>query len=42
MVGLMTEKQREQFLLKPVVGYPLLLWKVVREANRFARKELSN
>ncbi len=36
-VGLLTDKQREQFLLKPLTGYPLLLWGVVREANLFSK-----
>ena len=36
-VGLLTEQQREQFLLKPLTGYPLLLWRVVREANLFSK-----
>jgi fatty acid desaturase len=38
MVSLFTEGQRAQFLLKPVVGYPLLLWSVVRESNKFSRR----
>lgn len=38
MVSLFTEGQRVQFLLKPVVGYPLLLWSVVRESNTFSRR----
>jgi hypothetical protein len=38
MVSLFTEGQRAQFLLRPVVGYPLLLWSVVRESNTFSRR----
>jgi len=34
--GLLTERQKEQFLLKPFVGFPQLLWRVVSDANRFA------
>jgi hypothetical protein len=34
MVGIMSPRQREQFLLKPVVGFPLLMWSLMRETNR--------
>jgi hypothetical protein len=37
MVGLLTEKQRQQFLLPPGLGFPRLLWRVVRDANAFSR-----
>ena len=37
MVGLLTEKQRRQFLLPPGLGFPQLLWRVVRDANAFSR-----
>jgi len=33
---LLTERQREQFMLRPVIGFPRLLWQVVRDANSFA------
>jgi hypothetical protein len=36
---LLTPRQREQFLVAPVVGFPRLLWRIVREANQFARKQ---
>jgi hypothetical protein len=34
--GMLTKRQREQFLLQPVIGFPRLLWNVVRKTNRFA------
>ena len=37
MVGLLSEKQRRQFLLPPGLGFPQLLWRVVRDANAFSR-----
>lgn len=37
IVGLLTETQRRQFLLRPVVGFPALLWAIVRESNAFSR-----
>ena len=37
IVGLLTETQRKQFLLKPIVGFPALLWGILRESNRFSR-----
>jgi hypothetical protein len=37
MVGLLTEKQRRQFLLPPGLGFPRLLWRVVRDANAFSK-----
>jgi hypothetical protein len=33
----LTETQRKQFLLKPIVGFPALLWGILRESNRFSR-----
>jgi hypothetical protein len=40
VVGLLTPMQRKQFLIEPVVGFPRLWWKVVRESSSFlsARK----
>jgi fatty acid desaturase len=35
--SLLTERQREQFMLAPFVGFPRLLWRVIRDANTFAR-----
>jgi hypothetical protein len=37
MVGLLSEKQRRQFLLPPGLGFPQLFWRVVRDANAFSR-----
>jgi fatty acid desaturase len=37
IVGLLTETQRKQFLLKPIVGFPALLWAILRESNHFSR-----
>jgi hypothetical protein len=34
---LLTPKQREQFLVKPFIGFPLLLWRVIRDAGSFSR-----
>jgi hypothetical protein len=36
LAGLLTPKQRRQFLLEPVVGFPRLWWRLVRETRRFA------
>jgi fatty acid desaturase len=36
---LLTPRQREQFLIAPVIGFPTLLWRIVSEANRFAREQ---
>ena len=30
---LMTPQQREQFMLTPVVGFPLMWWRVLRELS---------
>ena len=37
IVQLLTEKQKQQFLLPPGLGFPRLLWRVVRDANAFSR-----
>lgn len=37
IVGLLTETQRKQFLLRPVVGFPVLFWHILRESRRFSR-----
>jgi fatty acid desaturase len=39
MKALLTPRQREQFVLTPVIGYPRLLAQVVRNANAFAREQ---
>ena len=31
-----TPTQREQFLVAPFVGFPKLLWRIIRDANKFA------
>jgi hypothetical protein len=36
VVSLLTPRQRQQFLIEPVIGFPKLWWRLVREANRFA------
>jgi fatty acid desaturase len=33
---LLTKRQRQQFLLAPFIGYPRLLWRLVRDTNTFA------
>jgi fatty acid desaturase len=38
---LLTARQRGQFLIAPVIGFPRLLWRIVRDANRFAREQES-
>lgn len=38
VAGLLTPRQREQFLLQPVVGYPKLLWKLWTEPYAFVRR----
>jgi hypothetical protein len=35
---LLSERQREQFLISPFIGFPRLLWRVVRESRTFARE----
>jgi hypothetical protein len=37
---LLTERQRRQFLIAPVVGFPMLLLHIVRDANGFARRSV--
>jgi hypothetical protein len=37
IVKLLTERQKQQFLLPPGLGFPRLLWRVVRDANAFSR-----
>ena len=37
-VGMLRPRQREQFLLQPVVGYPKLLWKLWTEPYAFVRR----
>jgi fatty acid desaturase len=37
IVRRMTPEQRDQFLLRPIVGFPRMLWRVLREAERFSK-----
>ena len=39
MKRLLTPQQRAQFLVTPVVGFPRLFWRVVRDAAGFARQQ---
>jgi hypothetical protein len=39
--GLLNERQRAQFLVVPFIGFPRLLWRVVHDANAFARQRLA-
>jgi fatty acid desaturase len=41
VVRVLTPRQRQQYLLQPVIGYPKLLWRLWREPARF-RRQLSN
>ncbi len=34
---ILTPRQREQFLITPVIGFPLLWWRIVRETAMFRR-----
>jgi hypothetical protein len=36
---LLTPRQRRQFLVTPVIGFPRLWWRIIRDANRFARDQ---
>ena len=29
----LTPQQRKQFLIEPVIGFPLLWWRLIRELN---------
>jgi len=39
--SLLTARQREQFMVTPFIGFPRLLWRVVRDANTFAHERSS-
>jgi fatty acid desaturase len=41
LVSLLTGQQRAQFLVRPIIGYPLLVWRIVRDLNRFVRRRAS-
>lgn len=38
--GILTPAQRKQYLLKPIFGYPQLLWRLSRDSLRFQRQAL--
>ena len=38
VVSLLTPKQRTQFLIEPVVGFPKLWWHLIQEPNAFAAR----
>jgi fatty acid desaturase len=38
VVSLLTPRQRDQFLIEPVIGFPRLWWRLWREARAFERK----
>ena len=35
---ILTPAQRKQYLIEPVIGYPRLLWRLLREPSRFQRQ----
>jgi hypothetical protein len=37
IVGLLTQRQREQFLIEPLIGFPKMWWRLLRESNRVLR-----
>jgi fatty acid desaturase len=37
VLGLLTPGQRNQFLIKPVIGFPILWWRLVRESYSLMR-----
>jgi hypothetical protein len=41
LVSLLTEQQRAQFLVRPIIGYPLLVWSIVRDLHAFSRRRAS-
>ena len=42
MVKILTPRQREQFMIKPVIGFPLLWWRLIRELSLFNRSAAVN
>ena len=40
VVSLLTPRQREQFLIKPVIGFPQLWWRLIRELNAAGPRSL--
>lgn len=41
LVSIMTDVQRAQFLVKPIIGYPLLVWNIFRDLNAFSQRQAS-
>jgi len=39
VVSLLTPAQRRQFLIEPVIGFPKLWWRLVRETKEFAARQ---
>jgi hypothetical protein len=37
VVGLLTAGQRNQFFIKPVIGFPVLWWKLLRQSYSLMR-----
>ncbi|MDE3196657.1 MAG: fatty acid desaturase [Acidobacteriota bacterium] len=37
IVGILSDRQKEQFLLRPAIGFPLLWWKVLRQVRAFEK-----
>jgi hypothetical protein len=40
VVTLLTPRQRKQFLIEPITGFPKLWWRLLRESNAFLRRPL--
>jgi hypothetical protein len=34
----LTPRQREQFMVQPVVGWPRLWWRIIRQSYAFQRR----
>lgn len=42
VLGLLTPRQREQFLIEPVIGFPKLWWRLVKDSRSFLRESVSS
>ena len=42
VVGILTPRQREQFLIAPVIGFPRLWWRILRELRTFRPQARAN
>jgi hypothetical protein len=42
VVGLLTPKQRQQFLLEPIIGFPKLWWRLLRDTRQFAARSAAS